>query len=224
MRGSAYVVASIGRAILGLACKVDVSELIKVPKRGPLILVTNHVNFLEAPLLYSFLYPRNIAGFAKAETWRNPLIGLLATVWECVPVARGSNDMNSMRLALEALARGKILNVMPEGTRSHDGRLGRGHGGVVSMAWHSGAPIVPVAHFGGESFWKNLRRGKRTEVGIKVGAPFRLREPQSGRAKSSRLEAADEVMMRIAELLPPEYRGEYAGRSDGYRHTLPAEA
>jgi 1-acyl-sn-glycerol-3-phosphate acyltransferase len=83
---------------------------------------------------------------------------------------------------------------------------------------------VPVAHFGGESFWRNLSRGRRTAVGIRVGATFRLREPKPGGTKSSRLEAADEIMMRIAELLPPEYRGEYAGRSAEYRHTLLAEA
>ena len=72
MKGSAYVVAPIVRVILGIACRIDRSELAKVPRKGPLILVTNHVNFLEAPLLYAFLDPRNIAGFAKADTWRNP--------------------------------------------------------------------------------------------------------------------------------------------------------
>lgn len=224
MRSSAYVVAPLVRAILSLTCRVDRSELAKVPRKGPLIIVTNHINFLEAPLLYSFLYPRDIAGFAKVETWRNPFLGMLATIWECVPVDRDANDMSAMRHALEALARGKMLNVMPEGTRSLDGRLGRGHGGVVAMALRSGAPIVPVAHFGGESFWRNLKRGKRTRVRIRVGEPFRLREPESGRAKTSRREAAEEIMLRIAELLPPEYRGEYAGREPTSFQLLPAKA
>jgi 1-acyl-sn-glycerol-3-phosphate acyltransferase len=224
MRSSAYVVAPIVRVILSAACRVDRAELSKVPKKGPLIIVTNHVNFLEAPLLYSFLYPRDISGFAKAETWRNPFLGMLATIWECVPVDRGGNDMQSMRKALEALARGKMLNVMPEGTRSHDGRLGRGQGGVVAMALHSRAPIVPIAHFGGEDFWRNLRRGKRTDVGIRVGNPFRLREPEPGRAKAARAEAAEEIMLRIAELLPPEYRGEYSDREPSSRQLLPANA
>ncbi len=223
MRSSAYVYARIARTIFALLCKLDRAELSKVPSKGPLILVTNHVNFLEAPLLYSYLYPRDSSGFAKAETWRNPLLGLLATTWECVPVERGSNDIASMRLALEALARGKMLNVMPEGTRSHDGRLRRGHEGVVAMARRSGAPIVPIAHSGGEAFWRNLRRGRRTEVHIRVGEAFRLRPPEPGRAKASRSEAADEIMLRIAELLPREYRGEYADRSITSRQLLPAD-
>jgi 1-acyl-sn-glycerol-3-phosphate acyltransferase len=224
MRRSARVVAPLVRAILGTACRVDRSELGKIPRKGPLILVTNHVNFLEAPLLYSFLYPRDIAGFAKAETWRNPFLGMLASIWECVPVDREANDMSAMRLALAALESGKMLNVMPEGTRSHDGRLGRGHGGVVAMALRSKAPIIPIAHFGGEDFWRNLKRGRRTEVSIRVGEPFMLREPESGRAKSSRLEAAEEIMLRLAELLPPRYRGEYAGREPTSRQLIPAKA
>jgi 1-acyl-sn-glycerol-3-phosphate acyltransferase len=224
MKGSAYVVAPIARAILGLACRLDRSELAKVPKKGPLIIVTNHVNFLEAPLLYAFLYPRDISGFAKADTWRNPFLGLLATIWECVPVERGANDIQAMRRALEALSRGKMLNVMPEGTRSHDGRLGRGHGGVVAMALRSGAPIVPIAHFGGESFWRNLRRGKRTDVRFRVGEAFRLRQPEPGRAKSDRFEASEEIMLRLAQLLPPKYRGEYAGREASSRQLLSAKA
>jgi 1-acyl-sn-glycerol-3-phosphate acyltransferase len=222
MRSSARAVAPIVRAILALICKVDRAELAKVPRKGPLILVTNHVNFLEAPLLYAYLFPRDISGFAKTETWRNPFLGLLATIWECVPVARGTNDIASMRLALEALARGKMLNVMPEGTRSYDGRLRRGHQGVVAMALRSGAPIVPIALSGGEAFWRNLRRGRRTEVRIRVGEAYRLREPEPGMAKSARAQAADEIMLRLAELLPPEYRGEYSGRAATSRQLVPA--
>jgi len=224
MKGSAHLIAPVVRAIIRAMCRVEGAELSRVPLKGPLIIVTNHVNFLEAPLLYSLLYPRDIAGFAKAETWRNPFLALLASAWECVPVERGGKDMLSMRLALGALSRGRMLNVMPEGTRSRDGRLGKGHGGVVAMALRSSAPILPIAHFGGESIWRNLRRVRRTRVRIRVGEVFRLREPESGRAKSSRAEAADEIMLRIAELLPPEYRGAYADRRASSRQLMSAGA
>lgn len=224
MTYSARFWAPFTRGILGTLCRVDHSELSKLPRRGPYIIVTNHINFLEAPLLYAYLYPRDIAGFAKAETWRKPVIGILARAWECVPVYRGGNDMASMRLALETLAKGRILNVMPEGTRSHDGRLGPGHQGVVAMALRSGSPIVPVAHYGGENFWKNLKRGHRTPVRIRVGEAFKLREPPAGAAKSARSEALDEIMLRLARLLPPEYRGAYADREPTSRHIIPIGA
>jgi 1-acyl-sn-glycerol-3-phosphate acyltransferase len=222
MKPASHVLAPFVGTILKILCKIDSDELSKLPRRGPLIVVTNHINFLEAPLLYSLLYPSDISGFAKDDTWRNPFLGLLATTWECVPVSRGENDMNSMRLALEALARGKMLNVMPEGTRSHDGKLGKGHAGVVAMALRSRAPIVPVAHYGGENFWRNLRMGRRTEVHFRVGERYRLREPEPGKARSARAEAADEIMLSLARLLPPEYRGAYAGREATSRQLVNA--
>ena len=210
MKYSARWVAPIINGILGTLCKLDVEELAKGPRRGPLIIAMNHINFLEAPLLYGHLYPRDIAGFAKAETWKKPIIGALARIWECVPVYRGSSDMGSIRLALEVLEKGRILNVMPEGTRSHDGSLGRGHAGIVTMALRSGAPLMPVAQYGSEAFWRNLKRGKRTEVHFRVGSLFRLREPGAGESKTMRAEAADEIMRELAALLPERYRGAYA--------------
>jgi 1-acyl-sn-glycerol-3-phosphate acyltransferase len=224
MKAAAHVLGPSVRSILKVLCKVDCDELKGLPWKGPLIIVTNHINFLEAPLLYSLLYPRDISGFAKVETWRSPFLGLLASTWECVPVARGSNDMASMRLALEALEKGKMLNVMPEGTRSHDGKLSKGHAGVVAMARRAGVPILPIAHYGGESFWRNFLRGKRTEVHFRVGEAFLLREPEPGRARQARDEAADEIMLSLAALLPPEYRGYYTGRERTARQLLPVKA
>jgi 1-acyl-sn-glycerol-3-phosphate acyltransferase len=224
MKAMSHALGPLIRAILCALCKVDAAELSRLPRKGPLIIVMNHINFLEAPLLYALLYPRDISGFAKSDTWRNPFLGLLATTWECVPVERGSNDMSSMRQALGALERGKMLNVMPEGTRSHDGKLKPGHAGVVAMALRSGAPIVPVAIYGSESFWPSLRRGRRTSVHFRVGEAYRLRRPEPGAAKSSRAEAADEIMLTLAALLPPEYRGVYAGGRTTLRQLIPVKA
>jgi 1-acyl-sn-glycerol-3-phosphate acyltransferase len=224
MRPASYVLAPIVRALLCAACRVDASELRKLPRHGPLIVVSNHINFLEAPLLYSLIYPRDISGFAKAETWNNPFLGLLATTWECVPVDRDAHDMSSMRLALDTLAKGRMLNIMPEGTRSHDGRLARGQAGVVAIALRSRAPILPIAHYGGEAFWRNLKKGRRTVVRFRVGEPYRLREPEPGKSKAARAEAADEIMRSIARLLPPEYRGAYAEAEAPFRQLMPIGA
>jgi 1-acyl-sn-glycerol-3-phosphate acyltransferase len=225
MKPSARWVAPLANAILGIPCRVDVAELAKVPKKGPLIIAMNHINFLEAPLLYGHLYPRDIAGFAKAETWGVPVIGALARIWECVPVYRGSQDMRSMRMALEVLAQGRMLNVMPEGRRSHDGKLGRGQAGIVAIALRSGVPILPIAQFGGEGFWRNIKRGRRTSVHFRVGQAFRLRRPGPGESRAAmRAEAADEIMRAIAALLPEEYRGAYAIPGPAPRHIMAAEA
>ena len=198
------------KGLTRLICRVDDTQLDRVPARGPLILVANHVNFLEVPLVFSHLQPRPITGLAKAETWDNPLIGSLFSLWGAIPVQRGAVDRVALRRALSELAAGRILAIAPEGTRSGNGRLGRGRAGVATLALMSGAPLLPMAYYGGELLRPNLARLRRTEFRIVVGHPFYL-EAQSGRAgRALRQKMADEVMYQLAALLPPEYRGAYA--------------
>jgi 1-acyl-sn-glycerol-3-phosphate acyltransferase len=105
---------------------------------------------------------------------------------------------------------GQLLYVAPEGTRSYTGLLRRGNPGVVTLALRSGAPIVPVVHFGGESFWHNVKRLRRTPVTLRAGRSFRIKVPSGGVNRRLRQEIVDEVMKYMASLLPEEYRGHYA--------------
>ena len=182
----------------------------RVPERGPLILFGNHVNFLEGPLLYTHLLPRPQAGFAKAETWDNPALRLLANLWEVIPLHRGEADMAALRRALEALEEGRILGVAPEGTRSGDGRLQPGQPGIIFLALRSGAPLLPLVTSGTEQFWDNLRRVRRTHVRIAVGRPFYLEPGGVQVTRAVRQQMADEAMYQMAALLPPASRGAYA--------------
>ncbi len=198
------------RALLRCLCRVDDAQLASVPARGPLILVTNHVNFLEVPLLATHLQPRPVTGFAKVETWESPLLAPLANLWDAIPLHRGEADVGAFRQALAALRASRIVVVAPEGTRSGDGRLQRGHPGVVFLALHSGAPILPLAHYGGERFWSNLRKLRRTAFHIRVGEAFRLEPGHGPVTQGVRRQMVDEIMACIAALLPPPYRGVYA--------------
>jgi 1-acyl-sn-glycerol-3-phosphate acyltransferase len=99
--------------------------------------------------------------------------------------------------------------VAPEGTRSNHGRLLRGQPGIALIALHSGAPILPIAHWGGEDFGSNIKKLKRTDFHIRVGKAFTL-DPHSDRVNGKvRQEMADEIMYQLALLLPEKYRGEY---------------
>mgnify|MGYP000955505698 FL=1 len=114
-----------------------------------------------------------------------------------------------------------------------DGRLRKGHGGVVQLALRSGAPILPIAHYGGEKFWQNAKAFKRTAFVFRVGTPYRLRVPAlrgpadeqlaDGDAglpdtpsrtlsvsRGVREEMTESVMNSLSLLLPPQYRGVYA--------------
>jgi 1-acyl-sn-glycerol-3-phosphate acyltransferase len=205
-----WVVTSSIKRLTRILCRIEDDQLAHVPQRGPLIIVANHINFLEAPVLYTHLQPRPVTGFAKAETWDNPALRLLADLWGAIPLQRGEADVTAFRQALRALEAGQILAVAPEGTRSGHGRLQQGHPGVTFLALHSGAPLLPMVYYGGELFWDNLSRLRRTDFRIIVGQPFYLDASGSKVTRQVRRQMADEVMYQMARLLPPAYRGVYS--------------
>jgi 1-acyl-sn-glycerol-3-phosphate acyltransferase len=205
----AVVTTSI-KSLTRILCNIDDTQLINVPDHGPLIIVSNHINFMDVPVMYTHLQPRTITGFAKAETWDNPAMGLLFDLWGAIPIQRGEADTNAFRSALEALRKGKILAIAPEGTRSGHGRLGRGLPGIIVLAHRSQAPILPLVYYGGERLRDNINRFKRTDFHIRVGKLFRLQFPEGKLDREIRNKMVDEIMYQIAELLPEVYRGYYS--------------
>ena len=191
-------------------CRVHDAQLEKVPWKGPLIVITNHINFMEAPLLGTHLLPRPAFGLAKAESWDNPFLRFLWGQWEAIPVKRGEADTSALRQCLEVLERGDIMMIAPEGTRSGHGRLQRAEAGVAFIALRSGAPMIPVVHHGGEAFWDNFRRLRRTDFSIIVGNQFYLDDGGVRADQSTRQIMTTEIMYQMAALLPEQYRGVYS--------------
>jgi len=204
------VVTTSIKSLTRILCNIDDTQLINVPEHGPLIIACNHVNFMDAPLLYTHLQPRKLTGFAKAETWQNPAMGLLFDLWGAIPVQRGQADTSAFRSGLEALRQGKILGIAPEGTRSEHGRLQHGLPGIVILAQHSEAPILPLVYYGGEKLHDNINRLKRTDFNIRVGKLFKLIFPEGKLDREVRKKMVDEIMYQMASLLPEEYRGHYS--------------
>ncbi|PWH11734.1 MAG: 1-acyl-sn-glycerol-3-phosphate acyltransferase, partial [Anaerolineae bacterium] len=159
---------------LEVLCRIHKENWERLPFQGPLIAYANHTGMVEAPLIYTQLMPRRATALAKIETWDNWFLGWIFTLWEIIPIRRGEADMEALRAALEALSQGMILGISPEGTRNRTGQLLRAHGGAALLALKSGAPLLPIAHWGGENFLANLKRFRRTDFYIRVGKPFVL--------------------------------------------------
>jgi 1-acyl-sn-glycerol-3-phosphate acyltransferase len=201
------------RTLTRILCDVDDSQLVNVPEHGPLIIACNHINFMEVPLIFSHLQPRKITAFAKSETWDNPFMGRLFSLWGAIPIQRGEADTDAFRMALQALNEDKILAITPEGTRSEDGRLGQGYPGIVVLAQRSNVPILPLVYYGSEKFRTNIKHLKRTEFHIRVGKLFRLRFDSGKADRNIRRKMVDEIMYQLALLLPEKYRGFYSDLS-----------
>jgi 1-acyl-sn-glycerol-3-phosphate acyltransferase len=176
---------------------------------GPFILVSNHVSALELPPLRALMNPRPIRTLAKIETWDNKLLGWVLDQWEAIPIKRGESDMAALRTSLQVLKDGGILGIMPEGTRSGDGQLGRGNPGISILALKSGCPIVPMAFWGVENAKNNIKKLRRTDFHLRAGDPFMLEPPEGKPTHEDRQQMADTVMQHIASLLPEEYHGVY---------------
>jgi 1-acyl-sn-glycerol-3-phosphate acyltransferase len=203
------------KILLRIFCKIETSELDKIPRKGPFILATNHINFLEAPVLYIFMRPRRTIAMAKKELWEKKFTAFLMNLWEVLPINRGGVDIQGMKNCIKVLEDGDFLCLAPEGTRSRDGRLLSGKAGVIMFAQKGNAPIIPLAHWGGETLSKNLKRFKRTPFKIRVGEPVEISIPEGVKADSKvRQQIADEVMIQIARLMPEEYHGYYTGKTD----------
>lgn len=193
-----------------LLCRIDNRELKKMPNEGPLIVVANHINFLEVPVLFTHVMPRRVSGYAKAEHFDRWITRILFTIWEAVPIRRGEADVSALRGALQKLEEGLIFGIAPEGTRTGDGRLIRGHSGVVLLALRSGAPLQPVVFWGHENYRKDWLRLKRAPFIIRVGRIFTL-DPGNERVDGEiRQKMTDEIMYQLAALMPEQYRGVYA--------------
>ena len=210
MRIAYPIVTWLLKSITSLLCRIDDTQLSKVPARGPLILAVNHINILDVPVLYTRLLPRPITGFVKREAWDDPIEGRLLALWGGIPLDRGQADFAAFRQGVEMLEKGYILGVALEGTRNGDGRLLQVQPGVVLLALRSGAPVLPLVYYGHENVWKNAKKLRRSDFNIVVGRPFHI-VPEEQRVSSEVThQMASEVMYQLAGLLPEAYRGDYA--------------
>jgi 1-acyl-sn-glycerol-3-phosphate acyltransferase len=188
----------------------------EIPRTGPVIIAANHSSNLDVPVLGSSLMPRigrRFQWLGKRELFDWPVVGWIARNGGVHAIDRGAADVEAFRLAARILDEGHALFVFPEGTRSHDGRLGPGRDGVAVLALRTGAPIVPVGVSGSYERWP---RGQRLphpggRVTVRVGSPFRLADqlPSDLDRRAAKSAATDLIMRKIAALVPEGQRGRY---------------
>jgi len=208
-----YVARVIVRVLLKLLTRCQVKGRENIPSQGPLLIVANHLSLADPPLLGVSL-GRKVIFMAKKELFRFRLIGYFIGSLGAFSVHRGQLDRKAMRQAYQVLADGLTLVMFPEGTRSRSGRLRPAFPGPALIAMRSGAPILPVGIIGTEKIRGVTWLLRRPRITVNIGSPFYLPPVSSRLTKAELAELTNSIMGHIAELLPSEYRGDYAGQED----------
>ena len=216
MKLKARITNALFRLLFRMFIKLDIKEFEKVPREGPFMLIANHTSALDGPIMYVFMQPRKMVAMAKQELWKHWFTRYVMNLWESIPVDRENMSRQTMESCFGILDRGDILAIAPEGTRSSDGKLQQGKAGVAFIAHKKQVPMVPVANIGLEKIPQNIKRLRRTPVTFFVGEPFEIVRKEGRLDAAGREQLIEEIMLRLAQLLPPEYRGYYADHEPTY--------
>jgi 1-acyl-sn-glycerol-3-phosphate acyltransferase len=208
-----YVGRLLMRMLLVLLTRWQVKGKDNIPSQGPLLVVANHVNAVDPPLL-SVSLGREAIFMAKQELFYSRVIGYFIRGFGAFPVHRGRLDRKALRQADQVLAQGQALVMFPEGMRSRCGRLRPAFPGAALIASRSGALILPVGITGTEKIKGLVWILCRPRITVNIGCPFYLPPVNGKLTKVELAEFTNSIMEHIAELLPPQYRGNYAGQGD----------
>ncbi|MFC2014133.1 lysophospholipid acyltransferase family protein [Chloroflexota bacterium] len=207
-----YVGKVIMRVLLFLLTRLQVKDRENIPSQGPVIIIANHLNIIDPPLLSSSL-SRRVIFMAKKELFRFRVISYLIRNFGSFPVHRGQFDRQASRQTHQVLAKGLPLAMFPEGKRSPNAQLQSAFPGSALIASHNrGIPIIPVGISGTEKLKGKTWLLRRPQITVNIGSPFYLPPTNSKLTKPELVQLTTFMMEHIAELLPTEYRGSYAGK------------
>ncbi len=182
-----------------------------LPKKGPVLIACNHLHIADPPVVAASI-PLKAVFMAKEELWKNKWTRYWVENFGAFSVKRNAFDREAIRQAEEFLGKGVSLIMFPEGERSKNSQLKKALPGAALIALRTGVPVVPVAVCGTEYIrdlkWAFLHHPKIT---ITIGKPFNPPACDGKPSKELRNQFCDEIMYKIAELLPLKYRGIYGG-------------
>jgi 1-acyl-sn-glycerol-3-phosphate acyltransferase len=184
----------------------------RVPRTGPVILVANHASYLDGPLVFS-LCPRPASFLVKQEAFSGVFGWVVRTVGQ-IPIDRSVGDRRALACASAVLARGGVVGIFPEGTRT-DGDVDEVNRGASWIALRSGAPLVPVAVLGtrvqGQSTdaWPR----PRSVLTVDFGEPFRLDADASVPGRERLRLASEQVRDVLGAHVRRARMGEWSGNT-----------
>src|ERR1700682_1978010 len=185
-----WALKAVPAPVLPVFFRVRVEGLEHVPSKGPVIMASNHVSFSDSIFL-PLVLRRRITFVAKAEYFEDPKTAWFFRAMGQIPIKRGDGlaANRALESALEVLADGGVLGIYPEGTRSPDGRMYKGHTGVARLSMQCRAPVAPVAQSGTAAVQPlgAMRPKLFRRVTVKIGPPLRREATGSGAEEAGTL-------------------------------------
>jgi 1-acyl-sn-glycerol-3-phosphate acyltransferase len=207
-KAARWVIVRLLRLLVRLLTRVHSTGFENLPPDGPVLVVSNHLG--DADLVIGLVFAaRPVEVVSKADFYDFPVLGWLMETYGVIWVHRGRPDRRALHAVLDGLAEGRVIAIAPEGRESVSGALEEGTPGAAYLALKSGAPILPVTFTGTENrnVYGNLKRLRRAEISLTVGKPFHL--DLNGNWRQTVDRGTHQIMLTLAEQLPPEYRGIY---------------
>jgi 1-acyl-sn-glycerol-3-phosphate acyltransferase len=207
------------------AFRVKVVGRKNIPRKGPAILASNHLSALDHVVL-PMATRRTIINISKSQHFTKPVKAWFMRQWGVIKLERGKGDQAAMDAARQALREGNLFCIYPEGTRSLDGKLHKGHTGVARLALEMHVPIIPCAMIG--TFEAKPKGGKTkffTKTAAVIGKPMDFSQYwDRHNDKEVCRKVTDAVMHRLAELSGQEYVDEYQHNPEVPTHAKVGQA
>lgn len=198
--------------LLNLVAHIEIKGYEYLPEEGNCVVATNHLGIVDVPIGLYALNRWDIFVMIGEKWEKVGLFRWASKYLNLIFIDRFNPDIKTLRKVISLMEKNNILVIAPEGTRSRTGALIEAKPGVSYLAAKLDRPIVPVAITGTEDevLLANLKRLCRSHITVTAGPAFTLpplpRENRDEALKSY----TDEIMCRIAAILPEKYRGVYA--------------
>jgi 1-acyl-sn-glycerol-3-phosphate acyltransferase len=200
------------RRLLDLIATIDVIGVENLPPTGAYVIATNHLGLLDVTLLYYAIDRWDVFVPTAEKREKIWFFRWLGKYLNFIFLDRFHPDPKAMRRIINLMEHGDVLVIAPEGTRSPVQSMQEGKPGVSYLAAKLQRPIIPVGLSGSEdeAIIDNLKHLRRSHITVRASKPFVL-PPLPKHDRDEALKAdTDEIMCRIAALIPPKYRGVYA--------------
>jgi 1-acyl-sn-glycerol-3-phosphate acyltransferase len=196
-------------ALLTTLARVEFCGTENLPLEGGLIVATNHMSRVDTLLLFINPARKDITALVADKYKKYPVFNWILDTGGVIFLDRDKADFGAFRVAVEWINKGVAMGIAPEGTRSPIGQLQQGKPGVVLLAQKTGVPVVPVGISGTDTFFHDLLRLRRPRVRLNFGPALRIPPLDRANRDESLKKSTDEIMARIAALLPEKYWGYY---------------